>query len=420
MTAAFYGIMGSIIVGRISIIEISALIWMLLLGGHRKIISMFSSKYTLVGLLYVSAFFLLVADIINQSSLDNLIKGPGAYIIFPTTVAFISSSLSMSQLWFALNILVITNLFQSDVVYEIGFAQEAFKFGYSYALVFVFLSLTLLIKRSLPAPLFSVRFISIFTTCAIVILGLWGNLRLLSLCAVVAYAYSELTSLNHPRLSLPKINIKSLLFVSLILPFILVAISIAFGVMSSLLSSDLLPIASENAVHKSQSQASGFLGVLFGGRSEIFASILAWFDRPWFGWGSWAVDVDNYYRVEGANLQASFGYLTDPAILYERLSRRATDKFIPTHSALLNLLVWSGIFGFLPAYIYFSQTIINLTYISSKSRKYVYPFMFATILGLWSFLFSPFGYTNRIFLSFLLSIPICWLREFRERPQSLL
>jgi len=411
MIAIGFGLMGSILFGRVFFIEAFALVWLLFLGGHKKLSALFSLKYSFIGLFYLSALGLLIADLLNDTPPDSLIKGVGAYLIFPTTVAFISTCLDISQLWVAINTLVLVNLFRSDAFNEIGFTQDNFKFGYSFALVFALLSLTVLISRLFKGTSITTKYLSIFSTLAIALLGLWGNLRLLSLCAAIAYILSELFSSRLYKVKSRNVDLKSLLLVALSAPLILIAVSIIFGLLSLVGFQIFLPFVNDNALEKTQIQSTGLLGIIFGGRSEIFSSILAWLDKPLYGWGSWAVDSDNYYRIQGARLQAAFGYEVDASNLYEILSRRGVEKYIPTHSVILALLVWSGFFGVIPVYLYFSQSLIDLIAMSRRIDSYSYPYLFSFVLGIWNFLFSPFGYSNRVFMAYLFSIPICIFRK---------
>ena len=81
-------------------LEMLAMVWLLLLviGKPSTIDTIFSKKNARVGFCLVSAFFLLLSDIINGSSFGVLIKGAGAFILFPVGIIFLVTRITYNKL----------------------------------------------------------------------------------------------------------------------------------------------------------------------------------------------------------------------------------------------------------------------------------------------------------------------------------
>ena len=139
-------------------------------------------------------------------------------------------------------------------------------------------------------------------------------------------------------------------------------------------------------------QREGGLGLLFGGRSEIFASAQAVMDRPILGHGSWAKNPDYVVRILDARLH---GY----DIHY--MSRLDMD-LIPTHSHLMGAWVEAGILGALlwMWVIFLVLRVLSTLYLS---REPLGPLIaLIGFLMLWDVLFSPFGAERRLTVPFSL------------------
>ena len=403
------GTFGSIFLGRIALIEILALAWLLLAGGYRNLPLLFKKSYSFIGLFYFSSAALILSDIINQTSLENAAKGAGAYALFPTTVLFLLTVFNKDQLWLLLFSSYVAGIFTNPIVAEYGFSQDAFKFGFSSAAVFSILTLTLL-SRYFSLPFLNKSFwLSIVSSLSILVLGLWGNLRLLALCAVLSIVLFLLRG-SLPRFTGKSTNSQKTLFISLFaIPISLLIVSIAMGQLSLMMINIIsIDFVNVDALQKTLGQSVGYLGVLFGGRSEIFSSFLAWLDKPIWGWGSWAADSNDYYNLGGKILMNYFGYDLDINLIAAEFENVGTDGLIPTHSVLLNLLVWAGTIGFIPAYISVCKFILNGLEAAKKDESYSYPYLFACSLCLWFLLFSPFGYSNRLNVTFLMAVSIAW------------
>jgi len=411
------GAVGTIFLGNIAIIELVALVWLFIVGGHKKLPSLFRRDSSYVGFFFLTALGLFVSDLVNSSSLDVTLKGFGAYFVFPITVLFLVSLFSVNQLWLVLLSSTIVQLFTNKYIAELGFGQETFKFGFAFALVYLILSAGLLLYR-FGLRYNAMRLLTFLSALSIVFLGMWGNLRLLALCSVISLVIDQTCSLPRLRnfiLFTPS-KLTRLIFFSLAFPFMLVAVSIALTLLISLLI-NIFPFEfiSQDALKKTLSQSSGQLGIIFGGRTEIFSSYLAWIEKPFLGWGSWASDPNYTFNLAGKILMNDFGYELDIDEISNFIERVETSGLIPTHSALLNALVWAGMIGFVPLYVSFCQNVINLLESGALKAGYSYPFTFAYVLYLWYLLFSPFGYTNRLSSALLLAIGLTNFVSLKNR-----
>ena len=85
---------------------------------------------------------------------------------------------------------------------------------------------------------------------------------------------------------------------------------------------------------------------------------------------------------------------------------------IPAHSVLWAALVWGGGLAFLPAYFFLIQFLqIVVSAIRSKSVQPKYRHVFIACFSMWTLLFSPFGFSNRIQLAMMTAFTISWFQS---------
>jgi hypothetical protein len=410
----FLGIASLSFIFRVSALEIIALAWLFFGGGYKKVHLLFHDAYCRVGFVYFSAFALLVSDLSNSTDPGTLVKGVGAYVLFPTTILFLVDRLTLSQLWVVSLSSVFCGLGSKVLFFGLSFAPENFKFGFAIPIVFALLTSDILIsKRFFQQP--KIRFFaSMLVYFAIAFLGVWSNLRLLAFVAISTYLIVILSGI------LPSASFRSnkfgLFIAALAIPSFLLFISTAL----SLVADSILKALPPNLIHpvalsKTIEQISGDLGILFAGRHEIFSSFPAWLDKPILGWGSWAMDPNLKYDVLGKEIMVSLNYSFDIEHHLDILVDSASDivGLIPTHSFLLNLLVWSGLLGFIPSYLFIASFVRSLMTTLSKKPSTVYPLAFLSVFALWNIFFSPFGYSNRVSATLSIAISLSWFMHDR-------
>lgn len=147
-----------------------------------------------------------------------------------------------------------------------------------------------------------------------------------------------------------------------------------------------------------QSQSSGDFGVLLGGRREWLPAMHAISDSPFLGYGSYARNTEYGQYIYELN---RLGYIVSNDQLDAYL---ASKNFIPTHSHLLQGLVWAGLAGGI--FWLFVLILIARSMISA----YRFPsglFIATMIMGfyaIWSVLFSPLSNSLRQQWAFVLII----------------
>jgi hypothetical protein len=411
-----YGSVGTLFLGRISILELVALLWFLFFGGLKNLPALFRWDCALAGFIFLSSLGLLLSDLINSTSYENLFKGVGAYFLFPVTLFFLISFFTKNQLWLISFASSIIGIFNNEIIAEFGLSQESFKLGFSSAFVNVVLSIGLIIFRFFPR-LSSVRMLTLISSLSIIFVAFWGNLRLLAFCAVIALIVDQACSLQPLRRFILNSSSKStrLFFFFIAFPLFLVSASvIVTQLITFFMNLFTFDFFSQDALNKTISQSTGSLGVLFGGRSEIFSSYLAWLEKPLLGWGSWAADPNDTFNFAGKILMRDFGYDLDIVSLINQFEFVGTSGFIPTHSALFNLLVWAGLIGFIPLYVVICRFVMILLESAALKVGYSYPFIFVHVLCLWTLLFSPFGYGNRLSAALMMAVAIAYFRSLKR------
>lgn len=136
----------------------------------------------------------------------------------------------------------------------------------------------------------------------------------------------------------------------------------------------------------------GVLATLMGGRLEFFVGSYAALQKPFVGYGPWAIDYDGYYdqflaKYGNADDYEEYLKLND----WQRRIGHSFISWIPAHSHIIGFWVWYGIFGFL-FWLYVLWQIVRYF----KCDLATVPQWFGMLaVGapsmLWVMFFSPFG-----------------------------
>ena len=136
--------------------------------------------------------------------------------------------------------------------------------------------------------------------------------------------------------------------------------------------------------------------LLFIGRPEWLVIGEAIYERPVFGWGSWALDIDNRFsNLKIDRLNAPWG---------DRLDSADTWRYIPVHSMIGTGWVWGGMLG-LAALLLLFRAILKLFVKLPKSKDLLMPALciFSAQL-LWHFFFSPPQFARLMFPAILAAL----------------
>ena len=410
------GLSSYIFIARISILEMVAMAWLLILiyGKPSTINTILSKKNARVGLCLISAFFLLLSDIINESSFGVLIKGADAFVLFTVGIIFLVNKINYNKLIIISFVSSLSSFLLNKEASESSISADNFKFGYAGIAISFTLFAFSYIPQILKLDKKIINCLDIFIVFLLIGLSSWGNLRLLSLIGILSYIVSHCYIQLSRYLQITNLTpiIASFCFPAVIL-FISIGLSKLFSVVLDLLI--FLPpgIISDDAVTKTRQQFNGSFGLLFGGRQELFSSFFAWQDKWLFGWGSWAEDPPNSkYRYIGYEMMSKLGYDFDFEKEFKAVELGFTSTFIPTHSVILSLLAWGGILSTVPFYIFLSNYISQfLKILSQKNLTPPFFISYAFINSLWNITFSPFGYTNRIGVAISCALVISYSKE---------
>jgi len=418
------GLLSYLFIARVSILEMVAMVWLLILviGKPSTIDTIFSRKNAKVGFCLVSAFFLLLSDIINESSFGVLIKGAGAFILFPVGIIFLVNRIKYNKLIIISFLSSLSSFFLSKESSEFSVSADNFKFGFADIAISLILFLFSYIPQKLKLDKKIINYLDIVIIFLLMGLSSWGNLRLLSLIGILSYIVSH----NYIPLS-QSLRLTNLtpIVASFCFPAVLLSISVGLSKVFSVILDLLifLPpgIISDDAITKTKQQFNGSFGLLFGGRQEIFSSYFAWQDKWLFGWGSWAQDPNSKYRYIGYETMGKLGYDFDFEKEFKAVELGFTSTFIPTHSVILSLLAWGGILSTVPFYVFLSNYISQfLNIISQKNLSPPIFISYAFINSLWNITFSPFGFTNRLGIAISCALVISYSKEMSTlHPKAL-
>lgn len=148
--------------------------------------------------------------------------------------------------------------------------------------------------------------------------------------------------------------------------------------------------------NKFETQSSGKLGVIFGGRPEAPVALRAIADSPILGHGSYAADPK--YNVLLQDYQYELGYSDT-----DTTDEDAGDN-IPTHSHLTLAWVEGGFFASFFWFYMLALCVRCILKLTDSFHPYKAAFIYSFIALFWDILFSPYGYTRRLNESVLLII----------------
>lgn len=145
----------------------------------------------------------------------------------------------------------------------------------------------------------------------------------------------------------------------------------------------------EDAQKKYEIQTRGGTSIgrlLLGGRAESFAGLFACADRPFVGFGPWAMDYGGYY----GEFLAHFGDWDD-LMQYDKNRQMGGLCMIPCHSHITEFWLWYGAFGLL-FWLYVLFVIFRFLKQDSAAVPQWYFWLVCGMPGVcWNIFFSPFA-----------------------------
>lgn len=157
----------------------------------------------------------------------------------------------------------------------------------------------------------------------------------------------------------------------------------------------------------------GSLGLIVGGRNEIFASLRAIADAPILGHGSWARGTE--YRYYLSNVLLGLGTSYTP----EQLMRVSeSSDLIPAHSHLLRSWVWGGIMGGV-FWLVVLRLVFKVGILGVQDPNWLLPiFIYLGIYSLWDIGFTPLGADLRIQWAFRIATFMLLYKTLKQANHS--
>lgn len=358
----------------------------------------------------------LFSDVVNESNPLDAIKGIASpLVLLITLVGLISyltrSSSRLPSFLLGLPLGDLAELFLRPRGY-FAEGQNSWKWGYSgvvatLALVIYSFIIEPKLRPSLKISISDLFYLAVLILLTVISLGNESRSALINPLLFVAYLLLRIGKLERFIGFINYISQKTIFkpLVLVVSAFLMLNIAVSALFQNSLVLS-LMP---EVIQLKTLQQSDNRWGLLFGGRSEIAPSIVAFLDKPLLGHGSFAKDPTGAYTtllydfINQSGQVANYGYL-------DYIMRSTVELRVPTHSYLFAGLVWAGIAGG-------AFWIIVLTYVIrtllDNYQILTYYFFDGGYALVWSIFFSPFGYTSRfstaIFMAALISA--VWLSK---------
>jgi len=151
--------------------------------------------------------------------------------------------------------------------------------------------------------------------------------------------------------------------------------------------------------------------LLFAGRSDWLVIPQAVAERPFFGWGSWAIDEGNHFnflRIDALGVESYASLVSDP-----------TEKYIPVHSVVGSTWVWSGAIGIL-SMLWLAKSIVMMLSVIPAIRSHLLPAVcYFGVMLIWHFMFSP-PQSVRLFFPYALgALIVMSAQALKQQPQFL-
>lgn len=130
------------------------------------------------------------------------------------------------------------------------------------------------------------------------------------------------------------------------------------------------------------------LNLMLIGRSDSFVPLIAFMNKPVFGYGAWAEDPGMIYH-----------YLQDELIDYDRGDKEFNNTRIPGHSVLFGMAMYNGVGSFLVLIFLFTFFIKRGAKCLLCRDNFQLIYTWFLIMMIWHLLFSPISH-------FRLSLPL--------------
>lgn len=140
------------------------------------------------------------------------------------------------------------------------------------------------------------------------------------------------------------------------------------------------------------------IGLMLGGRPQVYGAILGIIERPFIGHGSWTgVLMFDYY------LEALSSVTTDSSVVASAMN---VGRGGVGHSILFQAWLENGLLSAVALLLIFVQMCREFVCIVCVRTYYIPFFLYTFIAFSWAFLFSPFGVESRIIIGLVIALRI--------------
>lgn len=329
-----------------------------------------------------------VSDIVNNSTLDNTLRGlarAGMTIIlvyaFHILIAYRQNRIHMLFLGLAVGFLLIPLITTEEAI-----TDNIWKFGYGVPVTMLCTALASWFWHRRQ------RLLSLAPTLTIALVNVFLGFRSMAGITLAVLLVQVLLVISGTRHVLTTRHAVSL------------TLFVAIGI------GGIIPLYSAAAEKGwlGRQQQERYLeqvneyGILLSGRIEWRIAPLAFLEKPLLGHGSWGED-ERYaamawelFSGSSDNMPAEFSNL------------------IPTHSHLLGALVEGGVFSGLFWLLVLALLVRSLLVLIRYPLLVDPVILFILIFLGWAVLFSPYGLSNRVFACFAVSTIVCVLHQARQ------
>jgi len=323
-------------------------------------------------------FFLsqIISDIVNQSDLQNIMRGWANILMAMVLVTFLAR-----MLWKSSSLIIV--FFIAEILRLIFFAPSSYGISIHDMGFFKFRLTPILNDLILISSWWLLKKSRVNKIPVVLLLAFYGMF-------CIAFDFRSngflmiLTALIMMKIGVLK-RIRFKQFALYFALFCLVLQGLYAIYISQVLSGNIGGEHSLEQLRRIENPYNPF-NLMKTGRAQTFAALTAIIDKPFFGHGSWAPDPDGKYNKLVFELH-------NEGDRFPVFFQNNEKIIIPSHSVLFGAWMTSGLGGFIAIlfiiFLFFKRSLSLLRNLSILKSPYLAIIIFLFLDGLWAFFFSP-------------------------------
>lgn len=367
------------LIGQMSISDVAVLCFYLYLPTNRKMVEKLTDDKDIrtITLLYGMLFLIqAIAETMIDNDLESAAKSLAVTILSYLKFIFLWLLITRKKgnIWWLLLFSCITTTAFKDPMEEAsiqdivaGKGAVYLKFYFAPIICDIILLLTLYFKNKKLYPLL------ISIGIALIVFGARSSGLLLFLTGIIAFCIHHRNRINQITIYTWGISLTVICY----------ALYVFY--VNAVLSGSIVSGNSSNQF-KTVDNPYNPISVLFTGRSESAAALIAISDSPWIGWGAWRADPNyKYHRLQSKELGEKFDI------------NRTSHHWIPTHSVIFGAGVNNGFFAIIAICIIIFYFIFKGGKSLTPNNPYMYLVIFCIMSLIWNGFFSPTSHFRNTF-----------------------